>query len=196
MDGRLARTCTVVGGKTTGATGTLRRKFAAGASAMLALIMLLPSASAGAASSDHLLYADALATNWGNWSWWSTVDFAARNAYAGSRSISWRIDGPWGGLYLHSDELVATTDSTSLTFALRTTASDQRVTVSLYGERNQQLAKPRPLSQLGGDPPAGSWKLYEIPWPSSLERGQQLAASSSKMARGQRSRSFSWTKSG
>ena len=130
---------------------------------MLALIMLLPSASAGAASADHLLYADALATNWGNWSWWSTVDFAAPSAYAGSRSISWRIDEPWGGLYLHSDELVATTDSTSLTFALRTTTSDQRVMVSLYGENNEQLAKPRPLSQLGGDPPAGSWKLYEIP---------------------------------
>lgn len=101
-----------------------------------------------------------------------------------------------GGLYLHSDELVATTDSTSLTFALRTTASDQRVTVSLYGERNQQLAKPRPLSQLGATRQRAAGNSTKSPWPSSLERGQQLAASSSKMARGQRSRSFSWTKSG
>lgn len=150
-------------------------RLAVGVSAVLAAITLLPSAPAGASRSAHVAYADALASGWQNWSWSSTVDFSDHSPFAGSRSISWRIDDAWGGLYLHTDHPVATTDATSLTFALRASASDQRLTVSLYGEHNEQLARPRRLSQLGGDPPAGSWELYEIPLTELRAAGKRIS---------------------
>ncbi len=174
MNRRFATTSTGAS-STRRVTGSLARRGVAGGSAVLALISLLPLVSAGAASSDHLVYADALGTNWRNWSWSSTVESGGGNPYAGSRAISWRVDKPWGGLYLHSDELVATTDATSLTFALRASVSEQRVTVSLYGDGNQQLAKPQPLSQLGGEPPAGSWKLYNIPLTELSAAGKMIS---------------------
>jgi hypothetical protein len=112
---------------------------------------------------DQIIYGDALASGWVDWSWSSAVDFANVQPYRGSRAILWRINTPWAGLYLHTSNPVTTLDTASLTFALRATAADQRISVSLYGEDNQQLGKPRPLSQLGGNPPSGSWKVYEIP---------------------------------
>lgn len=128
----------------------------------LVVIGLLPAAPAAGVPLDRTIYADALATGWANWSWSSAVDFASTQPYSGSRSISWRINAAWGGLYLHTDEAVATLDTASLRFALRATEADQRVSVTLHGENNQQLSAPRPLSQLGGNPPGGSWKAYEI----------------------------------
>lgn len=152
MNSRLATRRTGAGRRMRRSAAPPTARVTAAASALLALVALLPAVSAGAASSDHPIYVDALSSNWRNWSWSSTVDFAGGTPYAGSRSLSWRIDKPWAGLYLHSGQTVQTTDTTSLTFALRASSSDQRVTVSLYGDGNQQLAKPRPLSQLGGDP--------------------------------------------
>lgn len=176
MNSRLTRTRRGGGRRMRRSTGPSAVRFAAAASgALLALIALLPAVSAGAASSDHLVYADALGSNWRNWSWSSTIDFAGGTPYAGARSISWRIDRSWAGLYLHSDQTVKTTDATSLTFALRASATDQRVTVSLYGESNQQLGKPRPLSQLGGDPPAGSWRVYRIPLNELSAAGKMIS---------------------
>lgn len=175
MNRRLAGTRTDATCMVRGSTGSLTSRVGAGASAVLAVIALLPSVSAGAASSDHLIYGDALGSNWRNWSWSSTVDSGDGNAYAGSHSVSWRIEEPWGGLYLHSDELVSTTDATSLSFALRASVSEQRVTVSLYGESNQQLAKPQPLSQLGGEPPAENWKVYNIPLTELSAAGKMIS---------------------
>ena len=140
---------------------------------MLAVLLALVASSltptstgvvgtAVAATTNRVVYNDRLATGWSNWSWSSNVNFAYTQAlYRGTASIRWRIDAAWGGLYLHTNNPVLTKDTTTLQFALRASQSNQRLNVILYGDNDQRLGA-RPLSELGGNPPAGSWKFYKI----------------------------------
>lgn len=65
---------------------------------MTLLLLALPAGQLRAAS--QVIYADALATGWDNWSW-AAVDLqATAQSYAGSNSIAVTYDG-WEGLYLH-----------------------------------------------------------------------------------------------
>ena len=71
----------------------------------LTLVLLLTSLlwlTPGLASPDltRVIYADALAAGWQNWSW-ATVSFSATSpVYSGSHSIAITFDA-WEGLYLH-----------------------------------------------------------------------------------------------
>ncbi len=132
-----------------------------------------PLAPAAAAATEQIIYGDGLASGWQNWSWSSSVNFQHSLAYRGARSIWWRADGPWGGLYLHGDNPVQTSAGTTLRFALRASEGDQRLTIALIGDGGRYLGGRR-LSEVGGDPPRGNWRAYDIPLSSLGAAGQRI----------------------
>lgn len=70
----------------------------------LTTLMLIPPFTA---SADNAVYADALAAGWENWSWDSTLDFAANTpTHSGAAALAVTYTGGWGGVYLHSTTLI------------------------------------------------------------------------------------------
>ncbi len=126
------------------------------------------------AASDAVLYDEGLTAGWANWSWDSTVDVNGTPAYNSARAIQWRIDAAWGGLYLHTDQAVPAAGDTTLHFALRPSQDNARLAVVLFGPTNQILGSPRRLSEVGGDPAANTWTVYDIPLGSLGAAGQQI----------------------
>src|SRR4051812_7084779 len=72
------------------------------ASLVVLLLCFAPHAVAATAAPNPV-YDDALAANWENWSWGTTVNLAAAvPVQAGTRSIGAIFTDAWGGLYLHN----------------------------------------------------------------------------------------------
>lgn len=115
--------------------------------------------SAGRAAT--VVYGDSLTAGWQNWSWSSTVNFAATSpTHAGSAaSLSVRYDAGWAGLYLHTAGALSTSDLVSLRFSIHGgTTGGQRIRVTAYdagGNAGAGLA----LSPLT----AGTWTDVEVP---------------------------------
>jgi hypothetical protein len=121
------------------------------------------AATVQAATADQVMYGDRLAAPWSNWSWSSNVNLAyTATVYRGAQAISWRATAAWGGLYLHTNTAVPTTPTTKLQFAVRASQANQQLSVSIYGTNNRVLGT-QPLAQVGGVPPANSWKAYDVP---------------------------------
>src|SRR5439155_2586454 len=98
-----------------------------------------------------------------NWSWSSTQNFTNPSpVFSGSYSIAFVVTGVWGGLYLHNDSAVNSSAYTTLHFAVQATQTGQKYDVSLY-DANNLLIKTVLLSDYGGDPPVGTFKVYNIP---------------------------------
>ncbi len=141
----------------------------------LGLLAGLGGAGGPAAASDQVVYADGLGTGWHNWSWGSYVNFSAPGAYAGTQAIGWQIASAWGGLYLHTDAAVASRGDTALQFAILANQWNQRLSVSVYGDNAQPVGYARLLAELGGDPPANSWKVYSVPLSALGAAGQRIS---------------------
>jgi hypothetical protein len=79
----------------------------------------------------HVVYADALATDWQNWSWSATVKLAGTAPVSvGARAINVTLQG-WGGLSLRKGAAVSTTGYGALKFAVHGgTGPDQVLQVS------------------------------------------------------------------
>ncbi len=120
---------------------------------------------ATASATSFTAYGDALAPAWVNWSWDSGVNVAATSpVYSGTRAIAWTVKSAWGGLYLHNDVGVSSSPFANLTFALQATQAGQAVSVVLEDVHDNPLGPVVKLnSSYGGQPVAGSWKLYSIP---------------------------------
>jgi len=130
--------------------------------------------TAAAATNDAAAYSEGIASGWVNWSWNSSINFQHPVAYSGSQAIWWRVDAAWGGLFLHTNNAVQTAASSSLQFALRASAGNQRLSVAVYGDNNSFLGA-RLLADVGGVPPAGSWKQYTVPLSSLNAAGQRIS---------------------
>ncbi len=129
----------------------------------------------GGGGAGGSVYADALASGWVNWSWGSTVDFAATApVYSGNRAIALTVTSAWGALNLHSNTNVNTAGLTHLQFAARGSAAGQRFRVALVDSSYQKLTSVA-LEDHGGDPVAGSWKLYSIPLSALGATGKQIS---------------------
>jgi hypothetical protein len=142
-----------------------RKLAVTGLGLVAALFLGLTIAPAGGATAAYTVYSDTLAPGWTNWSWDSTVDFgAASPVYSGTNAIAWTVTAAWGGLYLHNDVGVPSSPFVTLSFALRATQAGQRVSVVLEDVHDNPLGPVVKLtSSYGGQPVAGSWKLYSIP---------------------------------
>ena len=67
-----------------------------------------------------LIYDEALATNWADWSWDTTRDFANTTpVLSGSRSIAVAYNASWAGFYLHANTPVNATGYSHLRFRVR-----------------------------------------------------------------------------
>jgi len=76
---------------------------------------ILPCAASNA-SSDLIVYEDALNSGWANWSWGTTTGAATSPVYSGSNSLAVTITSAWGGLYLAANQTFAGTPYDTLQF--------------------------------------------------------------------------------
>lgn len=68
-------------------------------------------------ATDLLVFGDALATSWQNWSWSSAIDLAnASPTHTGAASIAITHTVAWGGLSLRAPGPISTTNYSALTF--------------------------------------------------------------------------------
>lgn len=113
-------------------------------------------------TASQVVYGDALATGWVNWSWNSAIDFNSTNAqYHGTNDISFTPTSAWGGLYLHTDTPVDGTKFSALHFAARATENGQKFAVMAYGAYDQLLRDPVLLDSY--HPLTTNWQEYTIP---------------------------------
>jgi endoglucanase len=81
------------------------------------------------APTSTIIYADALASGWENWSWSSTLNFANTSpVQQGINSLSATIQG-WAGVSLRSANGIAPTSNTFLNFAVFSTTAN---TINVY----------------------------------------------------------------
>lgn len=115
------------------------------------------------AASDLAIYNDQLASGFSDWSWSSDRNFQATDQVKdGTSSISFTPQA-WGALYLHTDTQIDANQYDSLTFSVRGSADNQKLSVMLYDNNNQMIGSPRSLSDFGGNIENNNWKTYTIP---------------------------------
>jgi hypothetical protein len=72
------------------------------ASVLCGGVLALASSVGTLAAAEILIYSDALASGWANWSWSTAVTFSnASPVHAGAASMAVTYQAAWGGLYLH-----------------------------------------------------------------------------------------------
>ena len=109
------------------------------------------------------IYSDALASGWSDRSWGASVDFASTDpVYAGLHAIRYIATSGWAGLDLRAAGNINTADYRQLRFALQATRDGQQFAVYLRDTSGATLTKV-PLTNYGGAPPTGTWKIYTIP---------------------------------
>lgn len=108
------------------------------------------------------IYDNALAAGWLNWSWDSNVNLNfTTQAYTRPAAIQWSPTKGWAGLQFWNRSGVDTTPYQSLKFVMRATVNSQPFAVALE-DGIGMLTDPIPLTDLGGAPSMGSWKVYTI----------------------------------
>lgn len=124
-----------------------------------------------AALNEYVIFAEAFAEGWKDWSWKSTVNPAAVTpVHQGTTALAAKYDEAWAGLYLHTDETISHRDFDLLRFwinggsggeqALRVVLADQD---SIFMEESVAVTAPQ-----------GEWQLVEI---SLAELGEPLRIS-------------------
>ncbi len=109
---------------------------AAAALAGMAATGGLPVPSRAFAAPDAPIFTDALAGGWSDWSWSTTVGFAAVTpVHSGAASLAVTYAGAWGGLYLHVEPALGGAAFRSLRFWINGGgAGGQRLRVLLAGD--------------------------------------------------------------
>lgn len=112
------------------------------------------------------IYTDAPAAGWADWSWDTTINFAATDqVYSGAYSASAAVNQPWGALYLHH-EGIDTTPYTYLEFYARTSSPGQHLIVLPFDDDDQGL-RYRPVSDCrytdGAPMAAQTWTRVRVP---------------------------------
>jgi hypothetical protein len=79
--------------------------------------LISPTAVQSRPQATLVVYDEALASGWANWSWDATVNLNnVSPAHGGTRSIAVTYTGAWGALYLHADPAVSTGGYETLRF--------------------------------------------------------------------------------
>ncbi|PZC45944.1 MAG: hypothetical protein DK306_001415, partial [Chloroflexi bacterium] len=111
----------------------------------LTCTVLADDLAAGPAT--HTIYDDALAPGWANWSWNTTVNFAAPSpVYTGSAALAAEVTVTWGGLYLHANTPLDLSPYSELRFFAQATAPGQQYWIHLVGVDNLLLGNAIPLA--------------------------------------------------
>lgn len=130
---------------------------------LLAVAIFFPGAlacRAAAATPDLVVYSESLASTWDNWSWDSTLNFAAASpVHVGSSSLSVTYTSPWAGLYLHSQTALPGHGYASLQFWVHGgSTGGQQILIVFYDDSPAQIGSgvTRPLT-------ANTWELVDLP---------------------------------
>ena len=111
------------------------------------------------AQADTIVYDDALADDWQNWSWNSTVDFANSTPARGARAIAVTFQQGWAGLSLRSESPPNGADYSAVTFWAHGGTTGER-TVYFYIQQTDG-GNETPKQQL--TIPAGTWTPFTVP---------------------------------
>ncbi len=104
--------------------------------AVLSFVFFVLVGGKPAKAGDISVYADALATDWQNWSWSSTLNFSnTAPVHSGSRSLSVQYTAAWAGLYLHPNAAYDTKTYDRISFWVNGgSAGGQRIVVVANGD--------------------------------------------------------------
>jgi RHS repeat-associated protein len=124
--------------------------------------------STPATPTSYVVYDEALRTGWSkNWSWDSTVGLADTTApYAGTKAMSWKVDGAWGGAHIRSTAGMVNVGSyNTLSFAMKAASgTNHAMAVNLKDANDNPLsAESVEIGLYGGYPNASGYKVYNIP---------------------------------
>ena len=122
-------------------------------------------------AADIPVYADALGSDWVDWSWDTNRNTANTSpVHSGSYSIAVTYTGGWGGLYLHTESALATTDYTTLSFWLHGgTSGGQSVTVKL-ATTGGAFSDGVPIQ-----PVQGTWNQVNLPISGFTSMGADIS---------------------
>ena len=110
------------------------------------------------AQADTIVYDDALAGGWQNWSWNSAVDFANSTPARGARAIAVTFQQGWAGLSLRSDSPLNGADYSAVTFwAHGGTAGERKVYFFIH-----QTDGGSETSSVELRVPAGIWTPFTV----------------------------------
>ncbi len=128
------------------------------AAALLAAIAAITCPRFSTAATDQAVYTDALPAGWADWSWNTTLNFAAAApVHGGTAALSARYTAAWAGVYLHSATTLAGADYDRLRFWLHGgTTGGQRISVTLYDGSLNAAASVEVTAA------ANTWTLKEI----------------------------------
>ena len=154
-------------------TGFVVQVFATGTQPLVYLdsISFLKTAPAGtamppppppSAEPPLVVYDDAIAPGWKNWSWSGIVDYAATNpVFEGGKSIAFTPQKEAAGVYLHTDEGLDPAQYRFVTFAAYVVEDGVNPTCSIYMDKNTN--SPAYLQQLIPDFKIREWRRYVVP---------------------------------
>jgi len=132
----------------------------------VALLSILFFAFAGqlqpaqaATDANLVVYGDALATNWQDWSWSTTVNFAnASPTHSGGASLAATYMAGWAGVSLRSPSLLTASDYTGISFWAHGGASGSRTVRFLV----QQTDAGGDSAAVTLNIPAGTWTQFTV----------------------------------
>ncbi|MEO7912208.1 MAG: glycoside hydrolase family 44 protein, partial [Roseiflexaceae bacterium] len=108
--------------------------------------------------SSSLIYGDALASGWENWSWSTSVAFNATNPkHSGAAAMSVTYSAGWGGLFLHAAQPLPTSGYDRLRFWIHGGSGNQRLQVLIRNGSDVES------SAVDVAPQAGTWKQIDLP---------------------------------
>ena len=127
----------------------------------LSLFALLGRAQTmqAAINADLVVYGDALASNWQDWSWSSTVNFAnSTPIHQGTASIAVSYSAGWAGASLRAPSVINTTSYTGISFWAHGGSSGSR-SLNFYIQQNDGGGNSNivPITV-----PAGSWTQFTV----------------------------------
>ncbi len=108
---------------------------------------------------EALVYSDALAAGWNNWSWNTSADFATTSPrQSGSAAVAVTHDTAWAGFYLHTDAPLTVDAYDTLRFWVHGgSTGGQQVSVWLRDSSGNGS------SATAVTPQAGTWTQVELP---------------------------------
>ncbi|MBI1279889.1 MAG: family 16 glycosylhydrolase [Anaerolineaceae bacterium] len=122
---------------------------------LVAMVWMLGGQAAYAAA-PLTIYGDNLTSGWANWSWSTTINFAATTPiHGGSSSLSAKYDAAWAGVYLRSNQAVGAGYDT-LRFWINGGTGNQLISVSFY-DANSNAVQAKSIQAV-----ANTWTQVDI----------------------------------
>lgn len=119
-----------------------------------------PTATPPPASSDLLVYGDALVSGWQNWSWGSTVNLASGSpVQTGSKSVAVTYNAGWAALSLHAADAPKTAAYAGISFWVYGAPGNGQVKFSVQAAEGAE-----PGQAVAFTPAAGQWTEVRATW--------------------------------